>query len=390
MASLSRFLRSIRPQDLRSHLQISGIAAPEAVDWAAPAERIAEQFRRSLDRLSDDQRDRLIADAERISAMSDEPGQAALLALVDYRNRLMEIEGAHARAHWLYVQSHEAFRRAEEIRYADENREALRLWDGFVGPRLMDICSDPAADQRFREQLRDILESGRIFLEPLTRMRGHADEPTRLIRQLAIYNEGLPSDDLRFDGEQIVPFIRRPVLETVIVYEPDSGTIEVIGSVKKLRERLAKAFAETKLGVAIPGERLPMRRFDLTPLLDPGHLLAFDPGDGIARVKLTMLTLSDWDNGLIQRFEIPFEDNETTLSEALAAQYGVRNPLLSSLRPVCARIDVRFQPLPGQRVGKKVSVTITGANKCNLRGKTAQERLILDRYLRGWGLYRGR
>jgi hypothetical protein len=118
--------------------------------------------------------------------------------------------------------------------------------------------------------------------------------------------------------------------------------------------------------------------------------LVVDPGDGIARVKLTMPMLSNWDNGLTQRFEIPFEDNETPLHEALAAQYGTRNPLLLSLRPVCARIDVRFQPLPGQRTGKKVSMTITSANKCNLRGKDAQERLILDRYLRDWGIYRGR
>lgn len=126
-----------------------------------------------------------------------------------------------------------------------------------------------------------------------------------------------------------------------------AGTIEVIGSVKKLRERLAKAFAETKLGVAIPAERLPRRRFDLTPLLDPQHVLAVDPGDSIAHVKLTMIMLSNWDNGLTQQFQIPFEDNGTTLHEALAAQDGARNPLLSSLRPMCARIDVRFQRYPG-------------------------------------------
>ena len=367
-----------------------GIIMPDGPDWETPTEQIAERFLRALDRLSDGDRDRLIADAERIWTMADEPGQAALLALFDYRERLLGIEGAHARAHWLYVQSREAFRRAEEIRYADENREAVRLWDGFVGPRLMDIRSDRETDQQFRAQLRNILKSDRIFLEPLTRMRGHADEPTRRIQQVAIYNEGLPSDDLQFHGEEIVPFTRRPVIETVIVYEPDSGTIEVIGSVKKLRERLARTFAETKLGVAIPGERLPPRRFDLTPLLDPGHILAFDPRDGIARVKHTMLMLSNWDNGLTHRFEIPFENSETTLHEALAAQYGACNPILSSLRPVCARIDVRFQPLPGQRTGKKVSVTITGTNKCNIRGKTAQERLILERYLRDWGIYRGR
>ena len=99
MASLSRFVRSIRPQDFRTHLEINRITALEGLDWAAPAEEVAEQFLQSLDKLSDDQRDRLIADAERISAMTDEPGQAALLALIDYREQLLAIEGAHARAH---------------------------------------------------------------------------------------------------------------------------------------------------------------------------------------------------------------------------------------------------------------------------------------------------
>ena len=175
MASLSRFIRSVRPEDFRRHLEMHGIIMPDEPAWETPTEQIAERFLRALDRLSDGDRDRLIADAERISAMTDAPGQAALLALVDYRERLLPIEGAHARAHWLYVQSREAFRRAEEIRYADANREAVRLWDGFVGPRLMDIRSDRETDQEFRAQLRNLLKSDRIFLEPLTRMRGHAD-----------------------------------------------------------------------------------------------------------------------------------------------------------------------------------------------------------------------
>ena len=79
MASLSRFVRSVRPQDFKAHLEINRIIAPEEIDWSAPAEEVAEQFLQSLDQLSDDQRDRLIADAERISAMTDEPGQAVSL-----------------------------------------------------------------------------------------------------------------------------------------------------------------------------------------------------------------------------------------------------------------------------------------------------------------------
>lgn len=287
------------------------------------------------------------------------------------------------------MHAREAFRRAEEIRFADENRNALRLWDGFVGPRHRALRSDAETDERFRAQLRGILNSGRVVLEPVTRMRGDDDGEARSVEQIAIYNQGLPADDLRFDGETVVACTRRPVIETVIVYEPESGTIEVAGSVKKERERIARAFAEIKLGVPIPGERLARRHFDLTPLLDPRHVLATDPADRIARVALTMLTLSSWDNGLTQRFEIPFDQEASSLHAELAAAYGRDNPLLSSLRPICARIDVRFQPQAGQRQGKKISMVLGAPNRCNVRGKTEQERLLLEKYLRAWNLLRG-
>ena len=390
MASLSRFVRSIRPQDFQTYLHIRRIAVPDGIDWKAPHNEFATRWLRSLDQLTDDERDRLTADAERISAMTDEAGQAALLALGDHGQELQAIEGAYARAHWLFVHAPDAFRRAEEIRYADENRNALRLWDGFVGPRHRPLRSDAGTDERFRAQLREILKSGRVVLEPLTRMRGEGDRKARPVEQIAIYNQGLPADDLRFDGETVVAFTHRPVIETVIVYEPESGTIEVIGSVKKLRERIARVFADIKLGVPIPGERLPRRHFELTPLLDPGHALATDPADRIARVGLTMLTLASWYDGLTHRFEIPFEEGASSLHAELAAAYGADNPLLSSLRPICARIDIRFQPLADQRRGKKISMVLSTPNRCNVRGKTEQERLLLEKYLRAWGLLRGR
>lgn len=319
MASLARLVRSIRPKDFLTYLQAQRIAVPDGIDSDTTSDAFAARWLRSLDHLTHDERDRLTADAERISAMTDEAGQAALLALGDYGHEMQAIEGAHARAHWLLVHSREAFRRAEEIRYADENRNALRLWDGFVGPRHRVLRSDAETDERFRGQLRAILNSGRVVLEPLTRMRGDGGGEARAVEQIAIYNQGLPADDLRFDGETVVAFTRRPVIETVIVYEPASGTIEVTGTVKKARERIASAFAEIKLGVPIPGERLPRRHFELTPLLAPGHVLATDPADRIARVALTMLTLSSWDNGLTQRFEIPFEQEASSLHAELAA-----------------------------------------------------------------------
>jgi hypothetical protein len=54
-----------------------------------------------------------------------------------------------------------------------------------------------------------------------------------------------------------------------------------------------------------------------------------------------------------------------------------------------ARIAVQFEPEPGRKRGKKINVDLCLPTRCNLRGKTEKERLLLDRYLKAWGLLRG-
>jgi hypothetical protein len=93
------------------------------------------------------------------------------MALAEWGDRLGQIEGAHRRAHWLYVQSRDAFRQAEEIRYADENQNAQRLWDGFVGPRLLELKNDPQIVDQFKEGLRSLLGAGRVTTSTSSRPR---------------------------------------------------------------------------------------------------------------------------------------------------------------------------------------------------------------------------
>jgi hypothetical protein len=170
-------------------------------------------------------------------------------------------------------------------------------------------------------------------------------------------------------------------------YEPGSGTIEVVGRVKALREQVASLFAERLLGVDLSGERLPPRRVDLSPLLEP-ITFAVEPQDGIARVKLTRLVISALDDSLTQRFEVPFADDKT-LYEVLDNEYRTENPLRNQPRPWMARIEIQFEPEPGRTRGKKFNVVLCLPTKCNLRGKTEKERLLLNRYLKAWGLLRG-
>jgi hypothetical protein len=204
---------------------------------------------KAVDELPEQKLVQLLADIDRISDMTDEVGQAALMALAEWRDRLGGIEGAHRRAHWLYVQSREAFRQAEEIRYADENQNAQRLWDGFVGPRLLEAKNDPQIIEQFKDALRGLLGVGRVHVEIFSRVRNRTDEPEREIKQITVYSEDVPVDEVVFAMVGVKNQARKPVRETAITYEPNSGTIEVVGSVKALREQVAGLFAEKLLGV---------------------------------------------------------------------------------------------------------------------------------------------
>jgi hypothetical protein len=335
MSKLYRFVRSVSPQDLRSHLSQSDITVPANLNWDAPAEEFSKGFLKAVDELPEQKLIQLFADIDRISDMTDEVGQAALMALAEWRDRLGAIDSAYQRAHWLYVQSRDAFRQAEEIRYADENQNAQRLWDGFVGPRLLELKNDRQIVEQFKEALRGLLGAGRVHVEIFARVRSRSGEPDREITQITVYSEDVPVDEVVFTAVGVKNQARKPVRETAITYEPGSGTIEVVGRVKALREQVASLFAEKLLGVDLSGERLPPRRVDLSPLLNP-ITFTVEPQDGIARVKLTRLVISALDGSLTQWFEVPFADDKT-LHDVLDDEYGTENPLRNQSRPWMAR-----------------------------------------------------
>ncbi|MGH6812693.1 MAG: hypothetical protein ACREDM_10220 [Methylocella sp.] len=54
-----------------------------------------------------------------------------------------------------------------------------------------------------------------------------------------------------------------------------------------------------------------------------------------------------------------------------------------------ARIEVQLEPTEERMRGKKINVILHAPKKCNLPGKTEKERLLLNRYLKAWGLLRG-
>lgn len=377
MPNTARFLKSARKAKLIEHINRLGIDHDLTETSNAESFEAVLQFPSTL-------QDRLAADADRIMAMSDEIGQAAMLNMPHWRTALLEIEGAVARAHWLFLQSEDAFRHAEEIRYADENQNAMRMWTAFVGPASKQLKVDEANRELLAKTFRQTFGVERVCIDVIERLqRGSVDGRTSL--QLTVYSEDEPVDDLEFVGPALRNRSRRPVRETAIVYEADTGIIEVVSRNKDLRLTIATLFAQQCLGAELSGETLPLLSIDLAPLVEP-HAFPTRTEDGIAKVKLTMLTLSSSDQRLTQQFAVKFSD-PAILQDVLRDHYGSDgSPLEGDLYPWRARIEVQFEPEQGRKRGKKLSLELTRPNRCSLRGKTERERMILDRYLRDWGL----
>jgi hypothetical protein len=379
MLTNAHIVRTARPVDLIAHLDRHNV-----VHALSPASS-SSQFVRQLAAIPDARAaERLAIELERVHNMADEVGHTAMLALPEWRARLEEIDGAYARAHWLFLESPEAFRQAEEIRFAEQNQNSVRLWDGFIGPRRREVSASEESVAAFKEQLRAVLGIEKIWIEKFQRSRQRGEMSDRLVTQLTVYSEGPPIDELEFADDLLRNRSRRPVRETAIVYEADSGTIEIISQHKEIRRTIATQFAKTLLHAELSGETLPRLRLDLSSLID-NHPFPTLPEDGIEKVKLTMLTLSSSDQRLTQQFAIKFKDPET-LQEILDERYGESNPLEGDLYPWKARIEVLFEPAESRKRGKKITVDLTNPNKCNLRGKTDRERIILNKYLQYWGL----
>lgn len=137
MVSLAKFVRSAPPAALRDYFRRENISIPGAIDWSASGSRFVQPLVNAVENMDEIRRSHIRNDAERISNLSDEAGQAALYSVVTQRESLDLLENGSARALYVFLHDSEAFRRAEEVRYTDSHRRG-RMWDGygsFVGTR---------------------------------------------------------------------------------------------------------------------------------------------------------------------------------------------------------------------------------------------------------------
>ena len=103
MTAVTIFVRKTPPASLQTYFKRTGIQLMPAVDWDAPEADVVRPLLQAVEDLDDSAAARVVNDAERVTAMADETGQAAIYSVVQTPDRLDELRNGHDRALWVEI-----------------------------------------------------------------------------------------------------------------------------------------------------------------------------------------------------------------------------------------------------------------------------------------------
>ncbi|RDD72121.1 hypothetical protein [Paracoccus versutus] len=384
MTALSAFLRKTPGEALREYFDRPEIGLPTEFDWPASDADLSPLLG-AIEKMSRVQRDRISNDAERVHALSDEPGQAAIYSVAEDPALLDGLANPHARSLWMFLNAQDRFRHAEEVRFTEDRRRG-RMWAGYMTDAGCVVQRDAAARQAFVSAIKEFSGAAHAHVDIFDRVRTtHEGDECDLV-QVTIYREGRPDDLLRFDDKgSLVRQAYRPVFEAAVTYEPATGGIEVIANDKVTRSEIVRATVTHLLGIGFKENRLPLRCYDLSVLLAP-YDFPVDPEDGIEGVEVRELRLMPIDDSDFRvTLEKPARADETIWTKA-DERFRDRTPLSEGYVVTRAKIAVKLARRPGGDRRRTLALTITWPHGCDLKDRTATEQMIGEKYLRRWGI----
>ncbi len=385
MSALSTFLRRTPGEALREYFDRPEIGLPTGFDWSLPEPELPRPLLGAIGEMTRSQRDRISNDAERVNALADEAGQAAIYSVAEDPAALDGLPNAHARALWMFLNAPDRFRHAEEVRFTEDRRRG-RMWAGFVTEAGLTLQRDQNAISAFVSAIKAFSGASHVHVDIFDRVRTTLEGDECDLVQVTIYREGRPDDLLRFDDDgALVRQAYRPVFEAAVTYEPATGSIEVVTGDRATRSEIVRATATHLLGIAFEENRLPLRCYDLSVLLAP-YDFPVDPEDGIEEVDVREMRVMPIDDSDFRvTLEKPARAGETIWSKA-AERFGDRTPLSEAYVVTRARIAVKLAPRPGSGRRRTLAFTVTWPHGCDLKDRTATEQLIGEKYLRRWGI----
>lgn len=381
MHSIRSFFRALPVGLCREFLSRHSDEWRDLIDWSKSEPKVRKALNKLVGEIGQSLQQEMQAEVDRVMDLADEAGEAAIRSVVTETDPLEALSGGASRALFLFLRHFETFQRAEEVRFTDEHRRG-RTWDDRQGPPEHAI--DESSVERFKQCLRERFGWEKAYIDIFDRTRVTMSEQEYRLQQLTILRSGWRTQTREFVGDEPQERSYIPAIEAALTYEPKTGRIEVVAKDKEAREQLPDLFCSEILHAAVDSRVLPRPRYDLSHLKHPQEF-PVDAEDGIESVRVCMLRLMPMNAGGARvTIEVPFK-SRATIWETAEKQLRSGSLLRSSCLVTQARLTVRFEPTQAHR-GRTLPITITMPNGCDLKDRTARERLIGSKYFARWRL----
>ena len=395
MGSINAFFRKSSISRIKSLFDHNGIELGDGIDWTAETPLETKKLIKAVGAQGDAVKNLLAPIIERIEELTTPAGQVAIRSVIDEDDAFFTIASPHDRAIHLFVEAHDKFLRAEHTLFSEERRRRPRSYDGFIIDRGIDVRRDAESVETFRDAIKKLLSASKVYVDIFDRQRiGYDDKRFRIV-QVSVFHEGIGDDVLEFvNADDIGHSVRNPVFEAALIYEPETGVLEVMANNQEDRRNLAALMARDILGVEFKDNKMPYKRIDLN-VLRRQHSFPSDIRDGIESVTVTSLRLMPMD-GEDERLVIECGAKSTrNIWQMADNRLKLSNPLLGGWLVTQAKITIRFRPEVSTdikskktrtRRGKTVGIVLTMPHGNSLKDLTSEEQLIGEKYLRLWGL----
>lgn len=382
---IKRFIRNTPENDLKAFLiDDNFIEIPEDFKWDNKNKKYHASLFDIVWNCEEVKKQNLFDIIDRVNSMSDESGQNALCSLIGENTDFLEKKSDQARCLWVHKNYPEKFKIAEYFASCDNKRKSNK-WNSFSGPTNRDIDQSEENIAKFRELVLkrfNISKQLQIDFRPRSKKDGDGNE-FEVYNLMAFYDD-LPKSIQAFDQDKLVTKYFSPAKDFAISYEPKSGLIEVISSLKDNREFLARQFANIFLKTENDKFEIRLKKYDISKFKSRQDLMKdIDLKDGIQNIKVTLIQLNPLNGKGSNIIQSSFLDEED-IYEKGKNWFSNNNPLNGSFEIKKVRLSIKFKPDNKNTRGKLIHVNITEPNGCDLKDRTDKEKIIGNKYLEKW------
>jgi hypothetical protein len=187
-------------------------------------------------------------------------------------------------------------------------------------------------------------------------------------------------------------FVKRPqkrAFENVFVYDPQRGTLDLYAQGDRVvKAHLTYIFSIVVLKENPPPEQPGDHPFELNGLRSRSFAFDADPRDGIAEVRVTKMRLSIGDGRRRITLEADPRAERGDLYDLMDEFLDAGRLARAAVNVTQAQFQFRFVPKAGEQP-KPLSFNVSFPNASNLKSLPEEQRLLVEKYLKRWGIDRG-